>query len=158
MSDKQDKQNPALDTKADDKTQEMAFALYRDAINMRGQSVNPEQLALDAYRRALAFQKLSGQIAAGKITTALETDNARKMIKVPRGYMKDDQQGFEGRIDPTTRQAVYEMVSEDPFAYAPNLPDNHPVNLRFQPRDGITLQDRKASHKSATAPLALGLN
>lgn len=147
MSDKQDKAAPVIN----EKMHEMAFALYRDAVNVRAGAVNPTQLAQESFARAVAFQKIAAQMDAGKLSLVTEAEEVRKLVKVPRGRMKDDQQGFEASVNPATREEVYEMVPEDPYAYAPNLPASHPINLRFQPRDGVTFDDRVKAHKRATS-------
>lgn len=120
--------------------EEAALAIFSDATrNARG--FDPAKVAHDAFRKAKAFLDTSSAIASGELSAETEKPLPYEEIEVPVLVQTTDEK-WEPVLDPHTRKPVTEKLAVDRFAYAPNLPADHPINLRFKPQDGRSIKER----------------
>lgn len=127
-----------------------AFEIFRDLVTTQSRGITEDELARRAFRSASAFQKIAAGVRSGKIDTEPVEPLKPKKVKVKRMRAKYDGPGFDVVLDEHKNPIMDEVIA-DPFAYAPNLPADHPANARFQPIDGPTLQERIDQYKRDVA-------
>lgn len=124
---------------------EKAFEIYRQ-LSQQQSARSPEQLAIQAHRLAKDFLEVNAKIESGEINpTPIHPKPER--VKVPRMYAKNENQGFETVKDPVTGADVMDDAPVDHYAFAPNLPENHSINLRFKSPEGVKVRDLIEEHK-----------
>jgi len=107
----------------------------------RLEGYNDRTIARQAFRMAKAFLDVSKDVAAGRFDPGEVKPLVLKPIEIPV-YRQTQDEKWQTVKDPTTQRVVTESVLPDPYAYAPNLMPDHPINLRFQPQDGIPIEGR----------------
>lgn len=115
--------------------------------NRRMDGYMDQKVAREAFRAAKAFMDVSAAVASGEFIPEQEKPLSLKPIEVPvwRNTSDDKWQVIK---DPQTNKVITESVLPDPYSYAPNLPPEHPINLRFQPMDGVSVTERIERFKS----------
>lgn len=139
MADKQEKQ-AAAPVANHGRLEEVALEIFSDATrNARG--FDPAKVALDSFRKAKSFLDVSQAISAGELSAEAELVPPYEETEVPVLRQTTDEK-WEPVVDEITRKPITEKRAIDRFAYAPNLPADHPINLRFKPQDGRSIKER----------------
>lgn len=120
--------------------QDVALAIFSEATRT-SRGYDPGKVALDSFRKAKAFLDVSAAIFAGELSAEAEASLPYEEIEVPRMIQHSDEK-WETLTDERTGAVLTEKVGVDRFAYAPNLPADHPINLRFKPTDGRSIKER----------------
>lgn len=123
-----------------------ALAIFSD---MPSRGYTPRDQAQEAFRRAKAFLEISDAVQSGELDPGPTEEPKREKIRVPRWI-----QNNEGQWNPMKDahgQTLTEEVMTDPYAYCPNLPADHPVNVKFRPQDGVSFKERQARFQADIA-------
>jgi len=105
-----------------------------------------ESLAVESFRRAKSFLTISEGVESGIVSADPIKPDVPEFIDVPVMTQRSDEK-WDPVKDPKTGLPVMQRAPVDRDAYAPNLPSEHPINLRFKPRDGVAIADRKALYE-----------
>jgi hypothetical protein len=124
--------------------------LFKDASRNLTRGYNTESVALECFRRATAFLKVSAGIRAGELSAEPEAPLETEYVEVPVMLQSGDEK-WKPVKDPVTGKPVTQRLPVDNFAFAPNLPEDHPINLRFKPLDGVSLKERLEKAEAAKA-------
>lgn len=116
--------------KPDDHLEIVAERIYMDDIRVvRG--ISPEQVARKAFQKAAVFCKVADAVRAGERIQPLATSEEQLYVIV---HLWDGSQGQHGEaMHDDNGRPVTEVMPVDRYAFAPNLPEGHPVNQRFLP-------------------------
>lgn len=136
------------------RVKEHALRLFNHMIAVNPNlSSNPRMAMLKAVRAAVDSQEMLESIESGDTRIHPEAVRQEK-VTVTLWQLNSGANGFDVMTDdgkpngkPVTIQAL-----ADPFAYAPNLPAEHPANSRFKPVDGISFEERVRQFKSDVNP------
>lgn len=145
MAEKQDKPTAAAQPVNHGRLEEVALSIFSDATRS-ARGFDPAKVAHDSFRKAKAFLDVSGRIAQGELSADAEPLPVYEEIEVPVLIQTEDEK-WKPVVDPVTRKQITEKVGVDRHAYAPNLPPEHPINLRFKPQDGRSIQERHQPEK-----------
>lgn len=96
---------------------------------MRGHE--PREIASRAFALAKAFAEEAQAVRDGKIVADPPKPDAPLYVRV---HLWDGSRGQHGerKLD-ENNQPIFEIQPVDRYAFAPNLPDEHPVNQRYYP-------------------------
>lgn len=130
-----DKPEPSAELRA------TALAIFNHITADSARGFNHREKAHEAFRRAKAFLDLAEEIDAGLESAEAVKPDVPEEVEVPVLEQKSDEKWVQV-VDPMTNRPVMQRVPVDHYAYAPNLPDSHPINLRFKPHDGIPASKR----------------
>lgn len=117
-------------TGPDAELEAMALGIYTEMIR-RG---NPdgyvmENVALKAFQRATAFRDVARAIRSGELSCAIPAEPKPRLVDVPQ-FDLGDKDVWHPRIDERNGQRVVFQELVDPYSFAPNLPLEHPCNVR----------------------------
>ena len=110
--------------------EQTALAIYLKLSESRMRGYNPQAIAQRAFAEARAFVRVTQGIRDGE-TVAEPTAETPAWVKV---RLWDGSRGTHGepQLDASGQPAT-EVLPADRYAFAPNLPDDHPINQRFYP-------------------------
>jgi hypothetical protein len=126
---KQELQSVNLDQ---DLLERAAMHLYAERIRTRLGSYSPEAIAEQSFVDAAAFAREAQAIRDGKEIRNQRAEDAPLFVKV---HLWDGSKGEHGApmLAPDTNEPIWEIMPVDRYAFAPNLPDGHPINQRWYP-------------------------
>lgn len=143
-----------------DALERVALSLYGNFVATNKGAYPDRNAVHKAFVHAKVFVETSALIASGELPCHPPQPEAREYVKVPLVKMISEGEGgimprFEQLIDPMTQNPLYEQAAVDFDAYAPNLPAEHPINLRYKPRPGamtvVEMQAENAANRTAEA-------
>ena len=120
-----------------DQLQAVALQLYAKTDT---HGYTNEATALGCFKRAKVFLETAAKVRSGQLSAEEDKPLPNEMIEVPVWKQLSDEK-WQPMTDELGR-VVTEKQPVDRFAYAPNLPKDHPVNLRFKPVDGRSIAER----------------
>lgn len=110
---------------------------------------------LRAFQHAKVFQSVSSKILAGEIPCEMPEPDEPDFIKCPLVVLVSDTPGEQTKWKPVTDplgNPLFETLLVDRDSFAPNLPADHPINLRYKPRPGAkTVVEHQADEKARRA-------
>lgn len=97
--------------------------------------------AHEAFRRSKVFLDTSDAVEMGELSIEAIPQDKYEEVEVPMQVQVSDGK-WEKAIDPQTMRQITQKMPVDRYSYAPNLPEDHPINLRFKPHDGVRPSQR----------------
>lgn len=142
-----------VDDAAHEELKGVALVLYTNATKAMTHGSRMEEVAVECFRRAKAFLKVSEGVKYEEINADPLPPEKPEFIDVPVHQEFADGK-WKTVVDPVTNRPVMEKAPVDRSAYAPNLPETHPVNLRFRPVDKVPIALRKGTPQDIARAVA----
>lgn len=127
----------------------VALSVFNQMTSSVGRGLVHKATALEAFRRAKVFLECSDEIEMGMASAEPIPADIPEDVDVPV-LVQNSEEKWSPLMDPITNRQVVQKMPVDRYAYAPNLPENHPVNVRFKPHDGVRPTQRHKPQLTGT--------
>jgi hypothetical protein len=112
-----------------------ALAIYTGRLNARA-GAGDQNLVQQSFLEANRFLRIAARVRSGDLEFLPEPESRpTEYVDCPimelTAEHADGRQDYKPILDPITKSPMTERLPKDPFAFAPNLPPDHAINLRY---------------------------